>query len=315
MAASSSAVSTADTLASIQSELASIREASDTFWLLFAGSLVFFMQCGFGMLEAGAVRSKSTQNIMLKNLFDASIGGILWWLIGFGLANEGGSSFIGLVPTGNRTGSYFATAAYSAADSQADYNLAATGVEWATVFFQFTFAATSATIVSGAVAERAQLPAYLFAASLITGIVYPTVAHWVWSSEGWLSVHNPSAVLGGMVDFAGSGVVHMTGGTAALVGAAVIGPRLGRFDVATGAVVLMPGHSAVLQVRALFARFSDDVSCTSCFPYRLTALPPACVPRGRSSAPLSSGLAGTASTRARPSASLNTTRAKQGGWC
>ena len=131
----------------VQQQLDTMQHSIDTMWLLFTGSLVFFMQCGFGMLEAGAVKSRSTQNIMLKNLFDMSLGGVLWWLIGYGITNEGGNPFIGIVPLGNRTGSHFALADMMASDadpsrSQID------GKVWASVFFQYTFAATSATIIS-----------------------------------------------------------------------------------------------------------------------------------------------------------------------
>jgi len=244
-------MATLDDLSAVQLDLAGLHESMDTFWLLFAGVLVFFMQCGFAMLEAGAVQSKSTQNIMLKNLFDASIGGLLWWLVGYGITNEGGSSFMGITPFGNRSGSHYATADQIAADADSR-RPDAQGPEWALVFFQFTFAAAASTIVSGAVAERAQLPAYVLSSSIITGFVYPVVAHWVWSRSGWLSVNNADAALGGVLDFAGSGVVHLTGGVAALAGAAIIGPRTSRFDAATGHVVLVPGHSPVLQVLGTF---------------------------------------------------------------
>ena len=140
-----------------------------------------------------------------------------------------------------------------------------------------TFAATAATIVSGAVAERAQLISYLIYSTLITLVIYPIVAHWVWSPGGWLSTANPDAVLGGVVDFAGAGVVHLTGGLSALAGAYVIGPRMGRFVPASrheadarpagscervcGSRVCgqppmkplpMPGHSSVLQALGTF---------------------------------------------------------------
>ena len=227
---------------------AEMQDSIDTVWLLFNGALVFFMQCGFGMLEAGAVKSKSTQNIMLKNLFDASIGGILWWLIGYGIKNEAGNAFMGIAPSGVNGQSKFATSDLMLAGAGES-----TGPAWALVFFEFTFAAASSTIVSGAVAERAQLPAYLFFTSLITGIIYPTIAHWVWSPVGWLSYLNKKdALLGGVIDFAGSGCVHLTGGIAAVIGATITGPRTGRFDQATGAVVPMPGHSPVLQVLGTF---------------------------------------------------------------
>ena len=123
------------------------------------------------MLEAGTISSRGTQNIMLKNLFDASVGGILWWLVGYGFTNEGGSPFIGITPSDSR-GTHFLTIDQTGKE-------VATGVEWANVFFQYTFAAAAATIVSGAVAERAQLPAYAVFSSIISGIIYPVVAHWV----------------------------------------------------------------------------------------------------------------------------------------
>ena len=233
-------------VATLRATLAAQQDSADTFWLLFCGVLVFFMQCGFGMLEAGAVGSRSTQDIMLKNLFDAALGALLFWFLGYGFVNEGGSGFIGFLPTGNRTSSYFATASLMQVDAD-ETTPPASALEWANVFFQFTFAAASATIVSGAVAERTQLPAYICFSSCITGLVYPVVAHWVWAPSGWLSTSNPDAVLGGVVDFAGSGVVHMTGGIAALCGAIIVGPRTNRFDE-DGRVLPMPGHSAVLQV-------------------------------------------------------------------
>ena len=242
-------------LEALQAEVTSLRAvvaaqqlSADTFWLIFCGTLVFFMQCGFGMLEAGAVGSRSTQDIMLKNLFDAALGALIFWTLGYGFINDGGNGFIGILPTNNRTAPYFATASLMQADADPSMPLA-TALEWANVFFQFTFAAASATIVSGAVAERTQLPAYVCFASCITGLVYPVVAHWVWSSSGWLSRTSPDAVLGGVIDFAGSGVVHMTGGVAALCGAIIVGPRTNRFDE-DGRVLPMPGHSAVLQVQA-----------------------------------------------------------------
>ena len=219
-------------------------DAIDTVWLLFSGTLVFFMQCGFGMLEAGTVSSKGTQDIMLKNLFDSALGGILWWLVGYGFTNEGGSPFIGISAAGGRE-THFVTVDQMSKE-------VTDGVEWAQVFFQFTFAAAAATIVSGAVAERAMLPAYVVFSSLITSFIYPVVAHWVWSGSGWLNLQNDHAFLGGILDFAGSGVVHMTGGVAALAGSAVIGPRTGRFDPATGFPIPTPGHSSVLCVLGTF---------------------------------------------------------------
>ena len=151
-------------LSALTAELASVRaeaqEGTDTLWLLLTGAMVFFMQCGFGMLEAGSVRSKATQSILLKNLFDASLGGLLWWLVGYGFANGEGGSFIGTTAPADAPGNYFATANLLA-------NERLSGVAWASVFFQFPFAAAASTIVSGAIAERAQLRAYLVFSSVL----------------------------------------------------------------------------------------------------------------------------------------------------
>uniref|UniRef100_A0A7S3CV10 Ammonium transporter n=1 Tax=Palpitomonas bilix TaxID=652834 RepID=A0A7S3CV10_9EUKA len=177
-------------------------------WMLLCAFLVFFMQAGFGMLEAGAVRAKNAKNILLKNIVDAAVGGLSFWIIGYGIAYGTSNPFIG------GSGFFFA-------------NLK----DFAFWLFQFAFAATAATIVSGAVAERTQFRAYLAYTFFISGFIYPVVVHWVWSGEGFLSQFNPDStkVGPGMIDFAGSGVVHMTGGMLALVGAIVVGPRHGRF--------------------------------------------------------------------------------------
>jgi len=226
-----------DRIASLEKN--SFQESSaSTWWLLSNGILVFFMQCGFGMLEAGAVTARGTQNILLKNLLDASISAVVWYSFGYGLAFGGENPFIGNP-----------LSASDSSSSSSNSNLflvklleedatgfstpnSASGYAWAFWWFQFTFAATAATIVSGAVAERAQLISYLIYSTFITLFIYPVVAHWVWSGSGWLSPLNPDAFLGGVIDFAGSGVVHVTGGVAALAGAYTIGPRRGRFVTA-----------------------------------------------------------------------------------
>ena len=181
--------------------------------------------CGFGMLEVGSVTARSSQNILLKNLLDASLGAIMWWLVGHPIAYDGPNGFFGLVPEARGT---MAVQYRAQRDDATDADFAAGGgYDWAFWWFQFTFAAASCTIVSGAVAERAQLLAYLLYSGWITMLIYPVVVHWVWCEAGWLSVGNPDAFLNGVIDFAGSGVVHAVGGTAALVGAFIIGRGAG----------------------------------------------------------------------------------------
>lgn len=180
------------------------------------------MQCGFAMVEAGTVRAKNTKNILIKNLLDACIGALVWFTIGMGIAYGGSGT----------DSPYFGTGSANYALHVVDWSdyYTAEGYDWATWFFQFTFAATAATIVSGGVAERCALSAYMVYSVVLTGFVYPVVVHLIWDTEGLLSSFNSSGtpVLGGVIDFAGSGVVHMTGGIAALVGAAFLGPRIGR---------------------------------------------------------------------------------------
>lgn len=193
---------------------------ADTMWLMFGAVLVFFMQTGFAMLEVGSVHSKNTRNILLKNVLDASIGAILWWLLGFGFAQGGnvspssGDGFIGTEMF-----------ALKFTDFQGDGD----GYLYAAWLFQWAFAATTATIVSGAVAERVTFTAYCCYSFFLVGFIYPVVVCWGWNTQGWLSAWREEDLFAGCgaVDFAGSCVVHMTGGIAALVGASVIGPRSG----------------------------------------------------------------------------------------
>merc|ERR1712223_147929 len=176
------------------------------------------MQCGFAFLEAGSVRSKNTVNILIKNMLDLLIGGVSYWVMGWAIAyGKEGNGFIS-------TSEFFS---YNM--DHGDYPL------W---FFQFVFAATAATIVSGSIAERCCFSAYFVYSIIITGWVYPPVTHWAWDDHGWL-------LKLGYADFAGSGVVHVLGGTCALVGCYWIGPRLGRFD-SNGRPPQMPGHSVPL---------------------------------------------------------------------
>ena len=158
----------------------------DNLWVLIAGILVMFMQPGFMLVETGFTRSKNSVNIVMKNFMDFSVGAITYWAFGFALA-YGGSTLGGFIAYGNF---------FLEGDST-------------TYFFQVVFAATAATIVSGSVAERTKFSSYLLFQPFICGVIYPIVTHWVWSGQGWLTDL-------GFIDFAGSGVVHMVGGFAAL---------------------------------------------------------------------------------------------------
>ncbi|PIK57678.1 hypothetical protein BSL78_05410 [Apostichopus japonicus] len=186
---------------------------------LFAFLLV--MQFGFAFLEAGSVRAKNTTNILIKNILDLYVGALCYWMFGYAFAfGKPGNLMIG--------GGYF-------------FFINFPETELPLFFFHWVFAATATTIVSGAVAERTEFVSYLFYSVGLTGIIYPVVSHWAWSDEGWLA-NGPDVAYR---DFAGSGVVHMVGGTAALVGAAILGPRIGRFDE-NGKPVVIHGHTVPL---------------------------------------------------------------------
>jgi len=222
---------------------------ADTFWLMLCGFLVFFMQCGFALLEAGTVRAKNTKNILLKNLLDACVGAVIWWVCGFTFAYDySGNGFIGgakePAPGVDGSPSAFLKGVAGSSEDTTGYTMAG----W---FFQYVFAAAAATIVSGAMAERTALTGYICYTTIITMFIYPVVVHWVWSGEGWVSAFNSDSFNKGVIDFAGSGVVHMTGGVAAICGAAIVGPRTGRFDEAKKPLP-MPGHSTTLQVMGTF---------------------------------------------------------------
>jgi len=250
---------TSDLISAINHEL-------DTVWLLISAFLVFFMQAGFAMLEAGGVRAKNTQNILLKNVLDACLGALLWWMVGFPFAyGERTNGDNGWIGANNFFLAQYSTTGPTAGDP---YPIQVRGYEYDSTtingfsfwIFQWAFAATAATIVSGAVAERCKFIAYLAYTIAITAFIYPVVVHWIWSSEGWLSAfHGSSGSCGGACDnihngafdFAGSGVVHMTGGTAALVGAYILGPRIGRFDK-DGKVQEIPSHSMPLATLGSF---------------------------------------------------------------
>ncbi len=203
--------------------IADIVDSLNAVWLFFAAALVMFMQAGFALVEAGFTRAKNAANIIMKNLMDFSVGGIAYWAFGFALA-YGGSSLGGFIGYGD---SFF-------------FSDPTRSSEW---FFQVVFAATAATIISGAVAGRVKFSAYLIYTPFITGLIYPIVTHWVWGG-GWLASI-------GFFDFAGSGVVHMLGGTAAFVGAFIVGPRIGKFR-SDGKPRAIPGHSVTLGALGVF---------------------------------------------------------------
>ena len=210
---------------------------ADTLWVLVAAFLVFFMQAGFAMVESGFTRAKNAVNILMKNLMDFSMGSIAYWAIGFAIMFGTGNAFMG-------TSGWFVPSD-SGVFSALEWSSVPTHAAW---LFQLVFAATAATIVSGAMAERTQFKSYLIYSVFITGIIYPIVGHWIWGG-GWLD--------GGIVewldvnDFAGSTVVHSTGGWLALTGAIVLGPRLGKYD-SEGKPRPIAGHNLPLAALGVF---------------------------------------------------------------
>lgn len=209
-------VTTDELQASMNEMKANYDEALDTIWMLLASMLVFFMHAGFSMLESGCVRFKNTQNILAKNLIVVSVGFLCWYVIGFGLAFGAGddpNQFMG-------TKNFFMMGFYDTG-SMAKFRF------W---FFQGAFCATGGTIVSGAMAERTQLKGFATFTILMTSIIYPVVVYWGWSGAGIFNNSEGSIVSdAALLDFAGSGIVHLVGGVAALVGAIVVGPRKDRW--------------------------------------------------------------------------------------
>lgn len=199
-------------------------------WTLIAGFLVFFMQLGFAFLGAGLIRRKNTVNYMTKSFLDFAIASLGFWAFGFALMFGGSQVWPGL-EEGNGLIGY--SGFFLAGES---YDVS-TLMGW---FFQMVFAATAATIVAGAVAERMKITAYLAYSFIIGAVIYPIYGHWVWGG-GWLSTLEIGGTVG-VRDFAGSGVVHAVGGLAALVGAWMVGPRIGKFG-ADGKPNLIKGHN------------------------------------------------------------------------
>ena len=180
----------------------------NTLWVLLGAALVFFMQAGFSMCEAGFTRAKNTGNILMKNLMDFCIGTPCFWLVGFGIMFGSGTALFGWIDP-------FIMKDYS--------HILPAGVPlWSYAIFQTVFCATSATIVSGAMAERTKFSAYCIYSAAISLFIYPVSGHWIWGG-GWLAQF-------GFHDFAGSTAVHMVGGICALIGAKILGPRIGKYD-------------------------------------------------------------------------------------
>jgi Amt family ammonium transporter len=198
-------------------------------WVLVAAALVFFMQAGFAMVETGFTRAKNAGNIIMKNLMDFALGTPIYWLLGFGIMFGGSSALIGGFDP-------MVKGDYSA--------ILPSGVPlMAFLIFQTVFCATAATIVSGAMAERTKFSAYCIYSMVISAVIYPVSGHWIWGG-GWLADL-------GFHDFAGSTAVHMVGGISALVGAKILGPRIGKYDK-NGKPKAIPGHSLTLGALGVF---------------------------------------------------------------
>lgn len=199
-------------------------------WYLVGAVLVFFMQGGFAMVETGFTRAKNAGNIIMKNLMDFCIGTVVFMLLGYGIMNSE-NYFFGLIgcPEYQLFTDFYA-------------------FDWSNFFFQLVFCATAATIVSGAMAERTKFLAYCVYSGVISAVVYPIEAGWVWNGAGWLAGL-------GFVDFAGSAVIHMVGGLTALVGACLLGPRIGKYTTGNDGKVVsnaIPGHSVTLGALGCF---------------------------------------------------------------
>lgn len=207
-------------------EMISTISGLDTVWVIIAAMLVFFMQPGFALVEAGFTRSKNSANILMKNFVDFMLGSFLFWMIGFGLMHGENNGFIG--------GLHIFDWSFIG-----DSNIPAE----CTLFFQTVFCATAATIVSGGMAERTKFSMYIIISIVISVLIYPIEGHWTWGG-GWLSEM-------GFHDFAGSTVVHSCGGVIALAGAMVLGPRIGKYTK-SGKSIAIPGHNLTYGALGVF---------------------------------------------------------------
>ena len=216
--------------------------AVDTLWVIIAGVLVFFMTAGFACVESVFPRSKNTVNILSKNFVVFAISIIAFWTLGWGLMFGNGNAFMGT------EGLFFLGGADTSPAGDDTYVGAYSSIAWATIpleakfFFQLVFAATAATIVSGAVAERVKYLAFIIFSFVLVAVMYPITGHWIWGG-GWLGSL-------GMWDFAGSTVVHSVGGWAALAGAIMLGPRFGKYI--NGKIRPIAGHNIGLATLGVF---------------------------------------------------------------
>ena len=196
----------------------------DTLWVLLGAMLVFWMQPGFALVEAGLTQSKNTANILMKNFVDFMFGSVLFWVLGFSIMYGAGNAFVGWEGFG-----------FIGSDSNVPAEC--------TFIFQTVFCATAATIVSGAMAERTKFSMYVIFSVITSAVIYPIEGHWSWGG-GWLSEM-------GFHDFAGSTVVHLAGGAMALAGSIVLGPRIGKYDK-NGKSRAIPGHNLALCALGVF---------------------------------------------------------------
>jgi len=204
--------------AAVERLAGAIKDDMGMLWMLLSGILVFFMQAGFTLVESGMTRSKNAVNIAMKNLLDIAIGSLTYWFVGYSLMY------------GDTSNGWFFWSGIMQG-------------EGADLFFQTMFAATAATIVSGAIAGRTKYSTYVIFSIVMTAIIYPIAGGWQWQGSGWLTEL-------GFIDFAGSSIVHAVGGFAALVAAYMVGPRIGKF--VDGKIMPIPGHNQILATLGVF---------------------------------------------------------------
>jgi len=204
--------------AAVESLAGAIKDDMGMLWMLLSGILVFFMQAGFTLVESGMTRSKNAVNIAMKNLLDIAVGSLTYWFVGYSLMY------------GDTSNGWFFWSGIMQG-------------EGADLFFQTMFAATAATIVSGAIAGRTKYSTYVIFSIVMTAIIYPIAGGWQWQGSGWLTEL-------GFIDFAGSSIVHAVGGFAALVAAYLVGPRIGKY--VNGKVMPIPGHNQILATLGVF---------------------------------------------------------------